>query len=77
MLASDRSYVQSINTYPVNTEVKTVKTFISSPIPAGFSAAFKFFSKCTCCKRCWSCNFRNEHFFYYSSYNSNGKKSLG
>ena len=38
MLASDRSYVQSINTYPVNTEVQTVKTFISSPIPAGFSA---------------------------------------
>lgn len=30
-LASDRSYIQSIHTYPINTEVKTVKTYISSP----------------------------------------------
>jgi hypothetical protein len=37
MLASDRSYVQSINTYPINTEVKSVKTFITSP--GGFSAS--------------------------------------
>ncbi|HMZ45344.1 MAG TPA: zinc-dependent metalloprotease [Chitinophagaceae bacterium] len=48
MLAGDRSYVQSINTYPINTEIKTVKTYISSPMPsagasqssaAGFPAA--------------------------------------
>ena len=50
MLAPDRSFVQSINTYPINTEVKTVKTYISSPAPtaaaiggqrssAGFAAA--------------------------------------
>ncbi len=36
MLASDRSYVQSINTYPINTEVKTVKTFITAPSMGGF-----------------------------------------
>jgi len=30
-LASDRSYIQSIHSYPINTEVKTVKTFSSSP----------------------------------------------
>lgn len=30
-LASDRSYIQSIHTYPLNTEVKTVKTYISAP----------------------------------------------
>lgn len=27
MLASDRSYIESIRTYPINTEVRTVKTF--------------------------------------------------
>ncbi|MEO7531223.1 MAG: zinc-dependent metalloprotease, partial [Sediminibacterium sp.] len=29
-LASDRSYIQSINTYPINTEIRTVKTYSSS-----------------------------------------------
>jgi Met-zincin/Domain of unknown function (DUF5117)/Domain of unknown function (DUF5118) len=29
-LASDRSYIQKINTYPINTEIKTVKTYSSS-----------------------------------------------
>lgn len=29
-LANDRSYIQSINTYPINTEIRTVKTFSSS-----------------------------------------------
>lgn len=38
MLAADRSYVQSINTYPVNTEVRSVKTFIVSSA-GGFSAS--------------------------------------
>ena len=28
-LAADRSYIQSINTYPINTEIKTVKTYSS------------------------------------------------
>ncbi len=37
MLASDRSYVQSINTYPINTEIRSVKTFIASPSFGGFS----------------------------------------
>lgn len=46
MLATDRSFVQSINTYPINTEVRTTKTFITTPSlpglsagPAGFPAA--------------------------------------
>ena len=32
-LASDRSYIERISTYPINTEIKTVKTFSSSPAP--------------------------------------------
>ncbi len=31
MLASDRSFVQTIKTFPTNTEVKTVKTFNTTP----------------------------------------------
>ena len=47
-LASDRSYIESIKTYPTNIEVKTVKTFyassgvagsMSGPIGAGIPAA--------------------------------------
>ncbi len=30
-LASDRSYISKISSYPINTEIKTVKTFISMP----------------------------------------------
>ncbi|MDE3236183.1 MAG: zinc-dependent metalloprotease [Bacteroidota bacterium] len=37
MLAADRSYIESIHTYPINTEIRTVKTFSSTPSPAGFS----------------------------------------
>jgi len=39
-LAGDRSYIQHINTFPINTEVRTVKTFSSGggmPSPFGFS----------------------------------------
>src|SRR5882757_623797 len=34
-LAADRSYIESIHTYPINTEIRTVKTFSSTPVPAG------------------------------------------
>jgi Met-zincin/Domain of unknown function (DUF5117)/Domain of unknown function (DUF5118) len=34
-ISSDRSYVQSIRTYPINTEVTSVKTFSSSPAGGG------------------------------------------
>ncbi len=37
-LISDRSYIANINSYPINTEVKTVKTFNSSPSFSGFAA---------------------------------------
>jgi len=40
-LASDRSYIQNINTYPINTEVKTVKTFNAAP-NFGFGAPSPF-----------------------------------
>jgi hypothetical protein len=30
-IASDRSFIQHINTYPINTEIRTVKTFTSIP----------------------------------------------
>ncbi|HEV2354756.1 MAG TPA: zinc-dependent metalloprotease [Puia sp.] len=33
-LATDRSYIESIHTYPINTEVRTVKTYNASPMPA-------------------------------------------
>jgi len=36
-LAMDRSYVQSINTYPINTEIRTVKTFFANPPMPGFN----------------------------------------
>jgi hypothetical protein len=36
-IASDRSYIESVHTYPANIEIKTVKTFSSSPsMPGGF-----------------------------------------
>ncbi len=34
-LASDRSYIQSISSFPLNTEIRTVKTYNSSPSPFG------------------------------------------
>jgi len=37
-LAADRSYIESIHTYPINTEIRTVKTFSSTPVPGGFGA---------------------------------------
>jgi hypothetical protein len=42
MLASDRSFVQSINTYPINTEVKTTKTFITAPSIPGLGGSSGF-----------------------------------
>ncbi|HTI08312.1 MAG TPA: zinc-dependent metalloprotease [Puia sp.] len=39
-LAGDRSYIQHISTFPINTEVRTVKTFTAgggAPSPFGFS----------------------------------------
>jgi len=37
-IAADRSYIESIHTYPINTEIRTVKTFSSTPGPGGFAA---------------------------------------
>lgn len=37
-LANDRSYIQSINTYPLNTEIRTVKTFNASPAQTNLGA---------------------------------------
>ena len=34
-IAGDRSYISFIHTFPLNTEVRTVKTFSSSPSPGG------------------------------------------
>ncbi|MGI8636710.1 MAG: zinc-dependent metalloprotease [Segetibacter sp.] len=34
-IASDRSYIQSISSFPLNTEIRTVKTYNSSPSPFG------------------------------------------
>ncbi len=39
-LISDRSFIASINSYPINTEVKTVKTYNSTPSFGGFSGPF-------------------------------------
>ncbi len=37
-LAQDRSYIQTINTFPINTEIRSVKTFSSTPSGGGFGA---------------------------------------
>jgi hypothetical protein len=37
VLAQDRSFIAKINTYPINTEIKTVKTYTSSPSIGGIS----------------------------------------
>jgi Met-zincin/Domain of unknown function (DUF5117)/Domain of unknown function (DUF5118) len=37
-LAPERSYIESIHTYPINTEIRTVKTFTASPAPAAAPA---------------------------------------
>ena len=34
-LLADRSYIEVIKSFPINTEVKTVKTYASAPAPAG------------------------------------------
>lgn len=39
-LSPDRSYVEYIHTYPINTEVRTVKTFSSSPAMPGGIISF-------------------------------------
>ncbi|HEY4206873.1 MAG TPA: zinc-dependent metalloprotease, partial [Puia sp.] len=36
-IAADRSYIASIHTYPINTEIRTVKTYTSNPSPGSFS----------------------------------------
>ncbi|MEO6962428.1 MAG: zinc-dependent metalloprotease [Puia sp.] len=36
-LAGDRSYISYIHTFPLNTEVRTVKTYSSSPNPGGIA----------------------------------------
>ena len=41
-LAADRSYIESIHTYPINTEIRTVKTFSSTPPPPGAPPAGPF-----------------------------------
>ena len=38
-LAPERSYVESIRTYPINTEIRTVKTYIPTGTPAPAGAA--------------------------------------
>lgn len=38
-IAADRSYIQSIHTFPINTEIRTVKTFSSTPSTGGFGAS--------------------------------------
>lgn len=42
MLASDRSYIQKISSYPINTEIRTVKTFNATPASPTLSAASPF-----------------------------------
>ena len=39
-LASDRSYIEHVNTFPINTEVRTVKTFSSGGMSSPFGLSF-------------------------------------
>lgn len=41
-IASDRSYIENIQSYPINTEIRTVKTFNSSPPPQSFGGPSPF-----------------------------------
>ena len=41
-LASDRSFIQKISTYPINTEVRTIKTYNSTPSIGGMPSASPF-----------------------------------
>ena len=52
-LSSDRSYIKTINTFPINIEVKTVKTYNSSPKSWLWKSASYFivFAGCFCCRR--------------------------
>jgi hypothetical protein len=36
-LATERSYIESIHTYPINTEIRSIKTFTSSPAAPGIN----------------------------------------
>ncbi len=38
ILAADRSFITKISTYPINTEIKSVKTYTASPAAGGFGA---------------------------------------
>jgi ribosomal protein S18 acetylase RimI-like enzyme len=46
-IAPDRSYIETIKSFPINTEVRTVKTFISFPNTGGFGAPSPFPSSIT------------------------------
>jgi hypothetical protein len=37
-ISSDRSFISYIHSYPLNTEVRTLKTFSSSPLPSGMGS---------------------------------------
>ena len=37
-LAADRSYIETIHSFPINTEIRSVKTFTASPAPAAPAA---------------------------------------
>jgi hypothetical protein len=39
-LAGDRSYIESIKSYPINTEIRTVKTFSATPAIGGGPSSF-------------------------------------
>lgn len=38
-LASDRSFIEKIATYPINTEIRSIKTYSSSPSTVGFASS--------------------------------------
>ncbi|MEL4419679.1 DUF5117 domain-containing protein, partial [Shewanella algae] len=37
VLAQDRSFITKINTFPINTEIKTIKTYTATPSIGGVS----------------------------------------
>ncbi|SDF74720.1 zinc-dependent metalloprotease [Chitinophaga filiformis] len=42
MMAPDRSYIEDIRSYPMNVEVKTVRTYNSRPFPNGETRTYSF-----------------------------------
>ena len=66
-LQSDRSYIESIRTFPINTEIRTVKTFSSSAFRRSGSTLPLPVTQHPRCSSSRICYHRNKHFFHHTT----------